>query len=121
MVLGAVPVQGPGKLLECCQLSAVGTLVTLHHCPVVLSTAPLVFSVKDPSAFCWWLLTHLAPLYWYNEQGVFTQRKKVGSSNKEVCTRTDLKHGHLPRVVALREQGICTTLRNRLGHSLVFV
>lgn len=26
--------------------------------------------------FCWWLLTHLSPLYWFTDKGVYSQRKK---------------------------------------------
>lgn len=40
-------------------------------------SAPPGFKVKTPGNFCWWLLTHLSPLYWFNEKGVYSQRKKV--------------------------------------------
>lgn len=40
------------------------------------SCAPPGFTVREPGGFCWWLLTHLAPLYWFTDKGVYSQRKK---------------------------------------------
>ena len=40
-------------------------------------SAPPDFTVKTPVNFCWWLLTHLSPLYWFTDKGVYSQRKKV--------------------------------------------
>ena len=39
--------------------------------------APPGFKVKTPVNFCWWLLTHLSPLYWFTDKGVYSHRKKV--------------------------------------------
>lgn len=39
--------------------------------------APSNFNCKDPVGFSWWLVSQVAPLYWYNERGVFSLRKKV--------------------------------------------
>ncbi|PFX34580.1 Protein MMS22-like [Stylophora pistillata] len=44
--------------------------------PWVESCAPPGFTVKTPVNFCWWLLTHLSPLYWFTDKGVYSQRKK---------------------------------------------
>jgi hypothetical protein len=27
--------------------------------------------------FCWWLLVHIAPLYWYNVEGEYVFKEKV--------------------------------------------
>ena len=39
--------------------------------------APPSFKVKTPANFCWWLLTHLSPLYWFSNKGVYSYKKKV--------------------------------------------
>ncbi|XP_066028279.1 protein MMS22-like isoform X2 [Pocillopora verrucosa] len=44
--------------------------------PWAQSCAPPDFTVKTPVNFCWWLLTHLSPLYWFTDKGVYFQRKK---------------------------------------------
>ncbi|XP_028412649.1 protein MMS22-like [Dendronephthya gigantea] len=32
---------------------------------------------KSPKAFCWWILVHVAPLYWYNVKGEYILREKA--------------------------------------------
>ena len=32
---------------------------------------------KDPILFCWWILVHIAPLYWYNVEGEYVFKEKV--------------------------------------------
>ena len=34
-------------------------------------------SCKDPVLFCWWILVHIAPLYWYNDEGEYVFKEKV--------------------------------------------
>ena len=59
-------------------------------------SAPESFICREPVSFCWWLLSQLAPLYYYNETGTFCQRKRVS-----LCFHVSILHSHLV-VVAVR-------------------
>ncbi|XP_068755501.1 protein MMS22-like [Montipora capricornis] len=40
------------------------------------SCAPPGVTIKTPVGFCWWLLVHVSPLYWFTDKGVYSQKRK---------------------------------------------
>ncbi|XP_078699983.1 protein MMS22-like [Branchiostoma floridae x Branchiostoma belcheri] len=47
---------------------------------LVLQENTTDFSCKDPVGFCWWLLSHIAPLYQYDQNGQFVDKQQVKSN-----------------------------------------
>ncbi|CAB3980865.1 Hypothetical predicted protein, partial [Paramuricea clavata] len=52
---------------------------------------------KDPMLFCWWLLVHIAPLYWYNVEGEYVFKEKGNVSGNGILVQDLLRLAFLSR------------------------